>query len=501
MARQKKSILSYWPFPSFRDSQKEILEAFERSLSTLDVAVFRVPVAGGKQPLAYTISKYLNDSAYIVPTNTLLNQFLDEFPSFPKLHKKDYYICPLFETEGHRCSYISTKFKNKVRCIDCEYKKDKKVAFTKYVGAYNYYTYMAMKLYHKNLIIDEGHNALKMLQDLAAKGFWQKDLGYPNWVYSYEALLDWVMSLEEPSPKQIELLNVVTAEKQTAILERGVEYLRGEREDLLRLVPISVEGHPPVLWPPHRVNKMILLSATISPIDIKDMGLDKDRKVVFFDVDSSIPIENKPLICDYIGKLNYFNASSKNKEMANKIIEIANYQNTRGLVHTTYGLARKLEEVLPKDRFLFHDKEGASKKFYDWKRGVYKHQAFIGCGFEEGVDLAGPEFGWQIITKIQYTSLTDPAIKYRVNEMGDYGKKWYVWNTLKKVMQSFGRICRGPEDYGETWIIDGSFDNLIERALEYDLVPSWFKEVLFPKVPDITQVSEVEKDVFDTLIF
>jgi Rad3-related DNA helicase len=47
-------------------------------------------------------------------------------------------------------------------------------------------------------------------------------------------------------------------------------------------------------------------------------------------------------------------------------------------------------------------------------------------------------------------------------------------------MQATGRIARSPTDYGETWIIDGSFDRLVNNALELDLVPKWFKEMLFP---------------------
>lgn len=500
MTKYKRSILNYWPFPEFRGNQSSLLLSIEKALPTTDVIVIVAPMAAGKSGISQTIARYLNNTAVIFPTNTLLNQFLESFPRFPKLHKKESYVCPWFKEERLTCKYVSTKHKNKVKCVDCEYIKDKKLAHTKYIGAYNYYTYLSMKLYHQNLIIDEATEILGMLQDLAAKRFWQRDVKYPNWVYSYNDIMDWVMGLDNPSPKHIELLNVVTAEKQLSLLERGVEILRGEKEDLLKMSPLSVEEHPPILWPPHRTKKIILLSATINQIDIKELGLDKDRRVIYFEMDSAIPVNRKPLICDFVGKFNYSNIDKYVPKLVEKINKIQESQNERGFIHTTYALAKKLKKHLDPSIYLFHSKEDSFYKFNMWKSGTLPHKVFVGCGFEKGIDLAGDEFTWQIITKIQFPSLADTAIKYRVTEMGDYGTKWYIWKTLKEVMQACGRICRGPEDYGETWILDGNFDNLIERAAELNLIPKWFNEMLFPASASIPECI-TEKDIYDTIEF
>jgi superfamily II DNA or RNA helicase len=138
---KKKSIIEHWPSSSFRHGQKEFLLSFEKLVTNLDVAVVVAPTGCGKTYISNTIAKYLNNTSIIFPTNALLDQFLVEFPTFPKLHKKERYLCPLFETEGHSCQLISTKYKNKVKCNpDCEYKKDRKRAFIPWVGAYNYYT-------------------------------------------------------------------------------------------------------------------------------------------------------------------------------------------------------------------------------------------------------------------------------------------------------------------------------------------------------------------------
>jgi Rad3-related DNA helicase len=317
-----------------------------------------------------------------------------------------------------------------------------------------------------------------MIQGLASKNYWQRNLHYPNWCYSYGDLLEWFTSLEAPTDKQVELINTITSEKHTAILDRSVELYNGCREDVIKLLPVSVASHPPVLWPPERVKKIILLSATISQVDIEELGLDKERRVIYFEIESSIPPAQRPLILDYVGNLNYHNTKTLIPKLVDSIHRIEESKNSRGFIHTTYAMAKLLKPHLDSDTYLFHTAEDATIKINEWKCGNLPHKVFVGCGFEEGIDLAGPEFGWQIITKIQYPSLADPAIKFKAQETGEAGQMWYVWQALKAVMQASGRICRGPSDYGETFILDGSFRYLIEQSLKYNLIPKWFKEVL-----------------------
>jgi Rad3-related DNA helicase len=151
-----------------------------------------------------------------------------------------------------------------------------------------------------------------------------------------------------------------------------------------------------------------------------------------------------------------------------------------GLVHATYSFAEKLRKTLGNDpRFIFHTKLDAKDRLYDWMdRKDPDAQVFIASGFEEGLDLAGDAYTWQVITKVPFPSLGDVAIKKR----SDADPRWYTWQTLRKIIQAVGRISRGPEDFGVTYIIDGHFERLVRDAARYDLLPRYVREVLDPKL-------------------
>ena len=98
----------------------------------------------------------------------------------------------------------------------------------------------------------------------------------------------------------------------------------------------------------------------------------------------------------------------------------------------------------------------------------------VACGMYEGVDLAEDAGRFQVIAKVPWPSLADRAIRYR----SDTDPEWYIWNTLKDVIQACGRICRGPTDWGDTIILDGSMDRLLTSAAEYGIIPTWFQAAL-----------------------
>jgi len=85
-----------------------------------------------------------------------------------------------------------------------------------------------------------------------------------------------------------------------------------------------------------------------------------------------------------------------------------------------------------------------------------------------GDDLAR----WQILLKVPWPSLAEPAIKWKAEN----DEEWYLNATVKDISQMYGRVCRHAEDLGTTIIMDKSFLKLKQRA-EY-LMPAWFKEAL-----------------------
>jgi hypothetical protein len=140
---------------------------------------------------------------------------------------------------------------------------------------------------------------------------------------------------------------------------------------------------------------------------------------------------------------------------------------TKGLIHITYNLAEKLSMYLDNSRLIWHTKEDKMRKYKEF-RETTEPKVMIASGLYEGIDLAGDDYKWQVITKIPFPSLAEPAIKFKAEK----DPVWYHWETLKVLIQACGRICRGPTDSGTTYIIDSSWRNLYDRSKKAGLLNS-----------------------------
>jgi Rad3-related DNA helicase len=98
----------------------------------------------------------------------------------------------------------------------------------------------------------------------------------------------------------------------------------------------------------------------------------------------------------------------------------------------------------------------------------------VASGLYEGVDLAGDLGRWQLLLKVPYPSLGDPAIKHKAETSAE----WFCWETLRPTLQSMGRICRGPDDQGTSYVLDAAFERLYSSGLSFGLIPSWFKSAV-----------------------
>jgi Rad3-related DNA helicase len=143
----------------------------------------------------------------------------------------------------------------------------------------------------------------------------------------------------------------------------------------------------------------------------------------------------------------------------------------KGLIHVPYQLAVKLRPHLKHKRLMWHDnkdKDEAYKAF----RATTQPAVLVASGMAEGVDLPYDAGRWQAIIKIQYPSLADNLMKYFMNSE----PSWYAWLSVRTLVQQCGRICRGPDDYGVTYILDVAFENLLRYNKR--LMPKYFLDAL-----------------------
>lgn len=487
----KKSILEYFPYETPYSAQRELLLAIANYWESFDVFVVVAPTAFGKSPTLKAIADWAGNSSIITPTNVLVEQMFEAFPAkdewdrWHKLQKRALYMCPRFSEGRTSCEVAHAKYGKKLGCNrKCAYLSDLQKARSRGPGVYNYYTYLAHKLYRPNLLIDEGHNALKMLQDLSAAKLWKHDWHYPWDMWSYGDILQWLEHKEKEMGELPEALKGLKSEVVSIapryIVKREKEmWLRTtppEERELLKMLPIDVRDAPPHLWP-SQVRKIVMLSATISRKDIEQMGLSR-RRVLYLEANSPIPVRNRPIIPKYVCSVNRNNIRESTMQMAQYVEDnfLERYKEVKGFLHATYAQARILRERWGSNpRFIFHDKSDTAQKLEEFKQApTDSGRIMVASGLYEGVDLVEDLGRWQAVMKIPYPSLGDPAIKY----LAEKDSEWYCWQTLKQVMQAAGRICRSPTDTGTTYILDKSFERLYKQAMEYELLPKWFGEAI-----------------------
>jgi Rad3-related DNA helicase len=257
----------------------------------------------------------------------------------------------------------------------------------------------------------------------------------------------------------------------------GKGTIRGEPEmrDCIELQPVDISKAPPLFWP-REVSKIVLLSATIGPKDIEALGLNRKR-VLYIDCESPIPAERRPIQLLDVVSVSRGNMTEAAALLATEIEAIANHHHReKGVIHATYQMSNLLSKHLTGDRYMFHDRDNKKKQYEAFRAADPTDGAIlIACGMYEGVDLPEDLGRWQVISKIPWMSLGNPAIRH----LAELDPEWYNWETIKTLVQACGRICRTPTDYGITYVLDTSVQRIFREA-EY-MLPRWWLDAILSR--------------------
>lgn len=440
----------------------------------------------GKTAISLTIQRWLYKhpggkkykSAFILPNNLLLDQVKESNKRLHTLHKMSHYDCPVYI--GENCETIRKDKELCQKCSNCPYLKAVRRSHVVPYMACNTHTFMAHKIRSHALILDEAHLLKGVIQERASRRLWHHEYDIPTGVNSYGSLLRWAESVKDKMPykndKKFKLLyGELIESRHKYLVQKAIEPLRGEDRFCLRLLPMDIKEHARVLWPAGKAEKIFLMSATINEKDIEELGLD-GRRVGYFHAESPIPPENRPCAADFVGNMSYRSQERNLPKAVERIKERLSETMDKGLVHMPYSMVEKLKEsgaFKGNSRILFHDKENKLEVFHKFKELPADSGAvLIASGLYEGVSLDHDLARWQIICKVPYPSLADPAIKYKAENDPD----WYAWETIKVIEQAAGRVCRTPDDFGLTEIIDSSFRRLHDD--NEHLFDEWFKEAV-----------------------
>lgn len=448
------SILDYFPLPTQRKVQTQLLTHIESNYSNKDVITVVASTATGKSAIAVTIANWLHEEKnskvrIIVPNNLLLNQYLDSYPYLVSRSQK--FVHGSFSQAGIGLTNYATHAVPIARGAD------------------------RWKPYIDCLIVDEAHNLIDFIRENETFYLLQHKYNYPEYID-----IEWAKQ-NAHRHKNIQYMidhwNNISIEGTTRIWKgggtdiNGCKMIRGEEYevDALKVTPIDISSHITKYIP--RKTKVILLSSTIASTDLEVLGLD-GRKCIYLESTHPIPYYRRPIRLNYACSVSRNNMVDVSKLLASKISDIASmHPKQKGLVHATYPLARLLSEYLEDSRYLYHNSDNRLDVYQEFRESeASQGKILIASGMYEGIDLPEDLGRFQVIAKIPWLSLADPVNKYYFNE----NPSIYEWNTIKTTVQACGRISRTPTDFGVTYIIDGSF----ERIRKSTLLPEWFNKSL-----------------------
>jgi len=273
----------------------------------------------------------------------------------------------------------------------------------------------------------------------------------------------------------------------------------GKRVKLI-LKPIKVDRFMHnLMW--RRVDRVIIASGTppTYPGAMADIGLATRSRLVndnghihrvngetihkTIHVPSTFPVENRPIIdrsVGYMTKKCEGDTLPKAISMVDEILH--NEKDFRGIIHAnSYRHAELLRDRLSesnRSRLVFHTSEDRSDVLKDWlsvgvSGKLIDNRVLVSVRMEEGLDLKDDLARFQVLFKVMYPNLTDRRVARRL-ELGE--RDWYNNITIMKIIQSYGRAVRSPEDWARYYVVDKSFYKLVGQCRKF--CPPWFLEAI-----------------------
>lgn len=263
---------------------------------------------------------------------------------------------------------------------------------------------------------------------------------------------DWI--IEIPTKKQIQNDETYYTHNK----EKGL---------VVEFKPLTINEYTDTLL--HFGQTRLFMTGTLGDKDMfcKWIGIDPDETYYIYQK-SPFPIENRPIIRDYAGKMSGKNKSTgepnwKNDDALLKIHDILEeHKGEKGVIHVSsnaqawwivdelrqychryfkiaYG--RKREEAIAD----FEDDEGS--------------MILVGAGLKDGVDFKGDKCRFQILFKVPFPSLAGAQVNIRRR----YDPVWYIYQTVMPLMQAYGRGIRDVGDYCTMYVLDSDFDGLLNQ--------------------------------------
>jgi ATP-dependent DNA helicase DinG len=536
---KKYDLMHYWniimPDNAPRRSQMETFDWIESLSPHIKYILLEMPVGGGKSPVGLTISAWMNQgygsSFILTPQKVLQKQYEDSF--------SDKVLFSMYGKSNYHCKGKDVSCESgatiKPKCKECPQRTAFQRAIISNNLVLNYslamlYFMHVDKIEPRNLMImDECHNLETQLVNFTTLDVSEymcermKKIKYKEpaniteahaWIKDeYLPCVDeYIMELQEEVRRiehftehnpNMKLTKTDESTLKTNIMfkrhrDKIIDVTEQEVKELVKtyvLIPSKGKFSLKELYGKNAFNnimkpmadKFLFMSSTILNKDgfCADLGINPEE-TAFLSLESEFAPENRPVIYSPKAKMNYGWDTDKRKGDRERMIEgirnaLETHSDVSGIIHTgSFKMSKWIIDELyhhTAHNIIHHNPYDGMRGNRDDAIDDYMRSAkaqptlLISPSITEGLDLKDEIGRFAIFAKVPYPSLGDNWIKRRM----EISSNWYQRQTLKEIIQGSGRICRTPNDWGVTYILDASFTYLYNSTKEYT-IPQWWKD-------------------------
>lgn len=212
------------------------------------------------------------------------------------------------------------------------------------------------------------------------------------------------------------------------------------------------------------VQKVLFTSATLMGAEYiaNTLGL-PDGSWAYLDLPSTFPAANRPINYSPVVRLGYSSSPEDHAKMQDAIDHLIEYYilNGRpsGLIHAVSNKYR--DQILTSSRFRAIMRTDPVEHESAIRRG--EGSVLVSANLTEGWDGVDDLCRFVIVPKVPFPSLGDRRTKIRMQE----DSRSYDHKALVAIVQGAGRGVRHREDFADTWILDGNWQQLYSRRKDW----------------------------------
>lgn len=506
-------------FKSWRSAQ---LQAFDFYFDNPDARIlgFNMPTGSGKTPfyaaLMHDVQENDGSSAVVTVTKQLQAQILREFPFIRDIRGRANYDCLNFSNcqvgndaacgarRNGMCTYQQA-YLQAVRSPSVSTNTAYWLAVGKVPTQLNYTRPNLIGPNEKSvprdlLVLDEAHDLVDSLTDELSSTFGAEEGPEGPDRERVESWARWagerLGAIEEELEAGPDLLGTKI---YVALKEKARRMARCAGADADRFVIDAYEGRVTIspIWPAEFAEdvlfrdaaRIILMSGTLSPADMKIIGAEGDD-VVYHDQPSDFSPDNWRIYDQPVGRIDMRSGRGLIRgwlERHNQIVK--RRPNSKVVIHSvSYSRAAQIAAAIDdQTRVLLHRPGQNTERLVEQFKQARYPAVLISPSVYAGVDFPYGECTVVIVSKLPRMD-TRPVrnlMKERRKRFPNYERH----QMMKVWRQQVGRGMRKPDDFCEVFVLDGHFGYNFRGCLG-DTIPKSFRKYvrttpIIPADPDV----------------